>query len=116
MAQRNEDCPIEDLSELPPDKEVFLQVNSIEVEDKTMKVVNKLRRMSRLVDQINHLRFAKQKLQDFKCQIVALRAEAIRSNCKCNKLSSVIQQCRHKKRRLKPNESSQLGIGEDRFV
>ena len=46
---KKEDCPIEDLSELPPEKEVFLQVNSIEVEDKTMKVVNKLRRMSSLV-------------------------------------------------------------------
>lgn len=81
-----------------------------------MKVVNKLRRMSSLFEQINRLKFAKQKLQDFKCQIIALRAEAIRSNCKCNKLSSAIQLCRHKKRKLRPGEVSQLGIDEDLFV
>ena len=66
QASRKEDCAIEDLSERP-EKEVFLQVNSIEVEDKTMKVVNKLRRMSALFEQINRLKFAKQKLHDFKC-------------------------------------------------
>jgi len=71
-----------------------------------MKVINKLRRMSSLFEQINRLKFAKQKLNDFKCQIIALRQDALRSSCKCSNLSSAIQMCRHKKRRLKPGEAS----------
>jgi hypothetical protein len=42
----------------PPQKEVFIKVNSIEIEDKTLKVINKLRKMSSLFDQVNRLKFA----------------------------------------------------------
>lgn len=99
---------MEDLSE-PPEKEVCIKVNSIDVQDKTMKVINKLRRMSSIIEQINRLKSAKQKLNDFKSMILQLRAEAIHSNCKCTKLSSAIQICRHKKRKLKPGESKERG-------
>jgi hypothetical protein len=57
----------------PPQKEVFIKVNSIEIEDKTLKVINKLRTMNKLFEQVNTLKFAKKKLFDFKCKIMSLR-------------------------------------------
>lgn len=54
---KKEDSDDQEMSE-PPQKEVFIKVNSIEIEDKTVKVINKLRTMSKLFDQVNRLKFA----------------------------------------------------------
>lgn len=74
----------------PAQKQVFIKVNSIEIEDKTTKVINKLRKMNQIYNQLNQLKYAGKKLNDFKCRILALRSEALRNNCKCSKLSSAI--------------------------
>lgn len=54
---KKDDSEDQEMSE-PPQKEVFIKVNSIEIEDKTLKVINKLRKMSNLFDQVNRLKFA----------------------------------------------------------
>ena len=47
---------------------------------------------------------------------MALRSEALRNSCKCTKLSSDIQICRRKKRRLRPGEATLLGTNEEWYI